>query len=116
MKEEKQLYCVSGYIPSDENKVVMNVYQQFKIGNGDEHGYKYCWADIKSGSGIGFRLSFGKQFEDNIEDSIIMFLKVVADDYMKIDKMTFDEMIICYKEMEEKISKELNNKKLPKND
>ena len=94
MREEKQLYCVSGYIPSDENKVVMNVYQQLKMGNGDEHGYKYCWATITRGSGIGFLLSFGQQWED----------------YMKIDKMTFDEMIACYQEMKEKISKELTNK------
>lgn len=110
MKEEKQLYCVSGYIPSDENKVVMNVYQQLKMGNGDEHGYKYFWSNITRGSGIGFLLSFGKQFEDNVEDSIIGFLKVVHEDYMRIDKMTFDEMIICYQEMKEKISKELTNK------
>ena len=98
MREEKQLYCVSGYIPSDENKVVMNV------------GYKYCWATITRGSGIGFLLSFGQQFEDSAEDSIIGFLKVVREDYMKIDKMTFDEMIACYQEMKEKISKELTNK------
>jgi len=110
MREEKQLYCVSGYIPSDENKVVMNVYQQLKMGNGDEHGYKYCWATITRGSGIGFLLSFGQQFEDSAEDSIIGFLKVVREDYMKIDKMTFDEMIACYQEMKEKISKELTNK------
>jgi len=102
---DKSIYCISGYIPSDENKVVMNVYKM--IGIGDKETRKWCWATISGDSGIGFGLKFGEAFYDSELLALLGFLKIVNEDYQKIDEMNFEEVMVCYNEMKDKIAKNL---------
>lgn len=89
----KSIYIITGYIPSDEKVIVINVYMLVQpVSGGDIY-----IANISQGSGIGFGLVDNKGYES--EADAIIGVNNFLDDVTKIGRYTFQEMIERYNEV-----------------
>lgn len=104
---KKVLYCIHGYIPSDEKAVYMNIYVLTYI-----CGY-YCWACPTTGTGIGFGLkSFDKlttKSNDPVEVSLLID-NFISGNIVKIYTDDFKEVINAYNKIERELTEQLKTK------
>jgi hypothetical protein len=100
---KKTIYAISGYIPSDENVVVINIYKLIKYG---QDNVKYGWVEItgEEGNGIGTSTNdFGGV--DKIDE--LLKINMYLDNYGIVGKFTFEEVMGKYIEFKENLTKEL---------
>jgi hypothetical protein len=96
----KNIYVITGFIPSDENTFFINIFQLFKIGaNG-----KWYWANISQGSGIGF--SIESPGYETSEDALIK-IHGFLDSETRMGKWDFEEMLAMYEEVKARLDNQL---------
>lgn len=101
MIKEGNIYVVTGYIPSDENKVVIDIYQLFRIGS---ERFRWYWGNVSNGSGIGFLTENGGH--ESSEDALIA-INGFTNDVTKMGRWTFEEMLDRYNTIKNELQSQL---------
>lgn len=97
---EKTIYSIQGYIPSDENVVVMSLYKLCKIGK--EKPF-YMWIRVNGEGGIGT----GTDEHCESESDAIISLFSFQDEINIVKRFSFKEALETYREVESKLSEQL---------
>lgn len=104
--EIKSIYAISGFIPSDEDIVVVNIYKLIKYGK-DEVRYAWVMVNGSEQNGIGTQTNeFG---EKEKEDALIQITRY-KDEHFHLLKADFDEVIAHYKELKSSLEVVLSEK------
>jgi len=101
----ENIYAVSGYIPSDENVVIMNIYKLIKYG---QEVVRYGWVSINGleGHGIGTATN---EFGETDKIDAIFKINGYLDEKSMVGKFTFDEVIEKYNEIKSELNQQLLN-------
>jgi len=99
---EKQIYWITGFVASDEDKVYVNVHKLIHLGN------RYIWVSMTREGGIGTKLDYADIGETSIEDAMLIpYRHLSEDEIVKIGKYTFDEMFEIYNKVKNVCNDEL---------
>ena len=107
---KKSIYAISGYIPSDEDIVEINIYKLIKYGK-DE--VRYAWVTINGTECNGIGTQTNEFGEKEKEDALIKITRY-KDEHFHILKGTFDEVITYYQELKIVLQFQLNESILKK--
>ncbi len=99
------IYAISGYIPSDEDIIVINIYKLIKYGK-DE--IRYAWVQINGAEANGIGTQTNEFGEKEKEDALIQITRY-KDDKFYLMKGTFDEVITYYQELKTIMQSELDD-------
>jgi len=101
----KNVYAISGFIPSDENIAVVNIYKLIKYG---QDVVRYGWVSINGleGNGIGTGTN---EFGDTDKIDAILKINGYLDEKSIVGKFTFDEVIEKYNEIKLELNQQLLN-------
>jgi len=100
----KNIYAISGYIPNDENVVIMNIYKLIKYG---QDNIRYGWVSINGSEGHGIGTSTN-DFGDKDKIDAVLKINGYLDEKSIVDKFTFEEAIEKYFEIKAGLNDELN--------
>jgi len=105
--EAQTIYAIDGYIPSDEDIIVINIYKLIKYGR-DKVLYAWVMINGVESNGIGTQTNeFGEL--DKI-DAILQINGYLSENSI-VGKFTFEEIIQKYQELKSALTEELNLKK-----
>ena len=101
MIKELPIFAITAYIPSDENIVVSDIKKICKI---SEEGMCVI-VSIKEQHGIGTGTKFPKGIYTDELDAVLHFIKCDRENYMKVDRMTFEEALEYERKFREELTK-----------
>ena len=93
MNKKLPIFAVTAYIPSDENIVVSDIKKVCEI---SKEGMCVI-VSIKEQHGVGTGTEFPKGIYPDELDAVLHIIKCDKEDYIKIDRMTFEEALECEK-------------------
>jgi hypothetical protein len=80
MKDNRSIYCISSYIPYDEDIVVTTLYKLVRVGS-DDNNCRYYWFCVNNTHGIGTSVKLEDSGSVDVEDAILHMFKFVDDRY-----------------------------------
>ena len=95
------IFAITAYIPSDENIVVSDIKKICEI---SKEGMCVI-VSIKEQHGIGTGTEFPKGVYPDELDAVLHFIKCDRENYMKVDRMTFEEALEYERKFREELTK-----------
>lgn len=95
----KNIYVVSGYIPSDENKVYMYIHCLIKT------KHNYVWVNCVNNSMIGG--STDNPGYDTLEEALMSIHGFTGDDWRFVRTEDFKDVLTVYEQVEKRVSEGL---------
>lgn len=95
----KNIYMVSGYIPSDENKVYMSIHCLIKT------KYRFVWVNCVKNHMIGGATD--NPGYNTIEEALMWIHGFTGNDWRFVHTEDFEDVIVMYEDIKKRVSKDL---------
>jgi hypothetical protein len=95
----KNIYMVSGYIPSDENKVYMHIHCLIKT------KYRFVWVNCINNHMIGGATD--NPGYDTLEEALMSIHAFTGNDWQFVHTDNFEDVLIVYEQVKKRVSEGL---------